>query len=316
MNIRISLIATMMVACSVISYINAQSVLSEKVDKMVVQLVEQINAYSAVKSVAMGDFTDLNQQIHPLGQRLSQEMLTAMALTRGKNFSVISRSQLHRLMEEVKLDRIGVLSQETIPRLGRLKGIDMIIAATIASSSNVIYLNVIGVELESGDVLAAAKEQVPLTPSLKQWLLSGSEMPDNPTHTAENASNELPATAIEAGGFWVEPRGCTTAGNLLKCEFSVISREGDADLSIYNHRSKISFSQHADAPITPRKMSLGRISGDRRVTTSLRQGEAINLTVFVPVLSNTWSGIAQMELVCYSPPSGTFSMKFSKIPLK
>lgn len=160
-------------------------------------LVEEINKYEEVKTVAIAEFTDLDYTTNALGKQLSAEFQTSLVTAKNRSFSIITRKQLEALIAEAKLDADGLLSPDNIPRLGRLKGIDLIIGATISlTHQDTAYLNVEGVKLETGEILVGARGAVTLTPSLKRMLGLSIEEEEKPKAQKEKGIGLWPAHLI------------------------------------------------------------------------------------------------------------------------
>lgn len=291
----------------------AQPGLTDEVDRMVSSLVEQINRLGSVKTVAVADFTDIHYHPNHLGRQLAEEFMTSLVISRDRKFTIINRSQLKALMKEARLDADGLLAPNNIPMLGRLKGVGLIIGATLSPTYNEVRVNVQGIELETGSSLAAERGNITLTPSLQQLL-------EEPVGDDGSDAKPTPGTSsssfnVKEGNLEVEIIGCQLSGGQMECRFKASSLQGENVLSVFANQSQVILSAGETKGSIPFKVELGDSSGKGRVTKILKAGKETPLIVFASPDPMPTRGPVEVILSCYSNKDGVFKLHLKDIPL-
>lgn len=285
----------------------AQPDLSQEVDRMVAALIEQINNYPEVKTVGIDDFTTADFQPNSLGRYLADEFMTAFVMSRDKKFLILSRQKVKALMKEAKLDAKGVLAPDNAPKLDQIKGVDVMIGATMVSFTNNIRLNVSGIHLETTGVLAATRDIVTFTPSMRKMF--------GIANTASNVQNESTSITHSSTAFSefihdnikISLKGCSLGGNKNKCELSLSSEGADTEISLYAQKS---YAEINGEKVRPQHVALGSITGSTRVSSILYADKSYDLLLEV----SGSSPITTLELTFYSNQHGLFKAVFDNIP--
>src|SRR5439155_21462091 len=85
---------------------------------------------SGRKKVSVLDFTDLRGKDSDLGLYLADKITVALVKKR-KDFSVMDRANLKRILEELKLTQAGLVDPENVKKLGQFSGVDAIVLGKI-----------------------------------------------------------------------------------------------------------------------------------------------------------------------------------------
>lgn len=298
---------------------HTQPRLTAEIEQMIAPLVEQLNQYENIRTVAVADFTDHSYQESPLGKQLAEEVQTAIVTTANKKFILIDRSQLKVLMQEAKLDGKGVLDPTMTPRLGRIQGIDLLLGGVMNFTATSIRLNVQGVHLETSGLMAAKVGMITLTPSLKELQQPTNERADNVVASAKKTKSDklksTPITSFVKEHLKVEALDCQMVNQQLECRFRVISENQDAHLSIYTTRSEVTPFGKEALPIRPSRIQLGQRGSDNRMTQVVHSNKPISLKVLVSSLPPPEPDYVTVTLSCYTTKLGIFSMKFNRLPI-
>jgi hypothetical protein len=225
----------------------------------------------------------------------------------------VSRNHLAILFKEAGLGESGALSEENIPKLGKIKGIDLILTATLNPAADYVRVNAQGVEIESSSIVAAKNGAITLTPILRDLLVKAPTTPDPaevapPTHVQTEA-------VFKNGSLKVLTTGCRYSGNQLLCDFTLMSEGADAELSLYVTPSKIHTPVGNPAGYPLRQIQLGEQSGRSRITQILRANQSYDMIVFGPSDIPGNNSISQLRIKCFSPQLGSFEITFSGIPV-
>ena len=271
---------------------------------MVEPIVKELNRFGQVSTVAIADFTDTDYNEIPIGRFLADEFMTSFLQQPGKNFLMTNRSHMKALMQELKLDQKGVLSPQNIPRLGRLKSIDVIVSATIVPFANNLRLNIQAVHLQTGAVMAGQRGIVTLTPSMIEMRTEkqdGAFKQDAPmgqliSHQHQNITISL--------------KSCRSTDNGVQCVLESKSRGRATHLSVFTQYSK-AIVNGQEYPLV--RASLGTDEGRDRVTSTLYADQAEELTLNFPSID---SGIRiDLSLSFFSQEDGRFTATFEDVPI-
>ncbi len=99
--------------------------LSNLADKLAVLIKDQ-----GKKKVAVMDFTDLQGGGSELGKYIAEELTVGLVMAK-RDFSVLDRANLRRVLAEHKLTATGLVDPENAKKLGQFAGVDAIILGTI-----------------------------------------------------------------------------------------------------------------------------------------------------------------------------------------
>ena len=209
--------------------LKAQQNLDKEIEAIVAPLVASISN-QPVKNVAISDFTLLDGTPTELGKYLAEEFSLSL-INAKKSFIVIDRSRVTALLKENNLGGSGLIDPTTIAKLGKMKGIDALIAGTLTSTGNTIRLIVKVWNLESQGLVAGNKGDISKTPFIMELegkvvsggtnaINSGTQPPvlprsnTNPTYTQ--------------GNLEFEALSCTQVGNRVICKLKVVSKDKDS----------------------------------------------------------------------------------------
>jgi TolB-like protein len=133
------------------------------------ELTDKINA-TTVKTVAVMYFRDNQEDITELGKYFSDE-ITASILGNRPNFSVVDRSSLDTILIEHKLASTGLVSPETIKKLGKMIGAQAIVVGTYVTLESTYAINIRVLDVESSKVIAAARGEIARTQAYDRMAL-------------------------------------------------------------------------------------------------------------------------------------------------
>ena len=206
---------------------------AQNLDREIKEIVEPLVASISsqpVKNVAISDFTLLDGTPTELGKYLAEEFSLSL-INAKKSFVVIDRSRVTALLKENNLGGSGLIDPNTIAKLGKMKGIDALIAGTLTSTGNTIRLIVKVWNLESQGLVAGNKGDISKTPFIMELegkvvsggannISGGTQSPvvprsnTNPTFTQDNLE--------------FEALSCTQLGNRVVCRLKVVSKDKDS----------------------------------------------------------------------------------------
>ncbi len=166
----------------------------QDLDEGINALTEQINKYMVEQKktkIAIIPFPDIQKQkVNVFGSFIAEELTTNL-FTTGK-FKIVERSLLKQVLDELKLGQTGIVDANSAKELGKLTGVDAIIAGTITDLGSTIAINCRLIETQSGEVFAAAKTRILKNKDLEKMLGEGSE------DVNSKRSNSKPAIEAKA----------------------------------------------------------------------------------------------------------------------
>ena len=91
------------------------------------------------RTIAVVEFSDLDGKTTEFGKFISEELITRLFML--KKFQVVERQLLNKIIQEHKLNMVGVIDQSTAKELGKILGVDAICSGTITDLINSIKIN-------------------------------------------------------------------------------------------------------------------------------------------------------------------------------
>lgn len=170
--------------------------------KMAKAIEASFDQKQQVKTIAVLDFTDLQGTVTELGKFLAEE-LSADLVMGQKQFDVIDRANLKRLLDENKLSRSGLVDPEAIKRLGKMAGADALVTGTVTPLGNTLRVSARIINTETARIVGAAQVNVDKTPEISELLRarvveSGSSgtvaAPSIPTGSARTPTRKVKLT--------------------------------------------------------------------------------------------------------------------------
>ena len=230
---------------------SASQLKAQNLDKEIKEIVEPLVASISnqpVKNVAISDFTLLDGTPTELGKYLAEEFSLSL-INAKKSFIVIDRSRVTALLKENNLGGSGLIDPNTIAKLGKMKGIDALIAGTLTSTGNTIRLIVKVWNLESQGLVAGNKGDISKTPfimELEGKVVSG-EASSNVV--AQKPRTQLPNSAkVEDENFIFTLKECKKQGENLQISLFITPKEQDRKIDIignnFGNNSTIAYDNY------------------------------------------------------------------------
>ena len=280
----------------------AQTPLSIEIQGVADQLASKVNHNPGIKNIAVADFTNVNETPTELGKFLSDQFLYSLASVRG-TFSVIDRSRVNALLREVGLYAKGLLDPEAATRLGRLKGIDVIVVGTVVEDGNDILVTVKAIRLESAAIVGVAKGEITRTPVIRDLEtkdineVTGDNSISGVDQPSGNKSKTLVRQKTEVDGISAELLACRQSGQGVECLIKVMSMNKDVDLGIYVRDSRI-IDASTGYEFKMSQIKLADVSGSSSyVQKSLVADYPINVSCMFSPVTHRITQVSKLELV-------------------
>lgn len=249
----------------------AQTSVAEEMNGLGKTLATQINAHGSGQSIAIADFTNIDGTTCPLGKYLNEQLITALFMAQDRSFNIIDRSQLTRLMEEVKLRMDGLLDEENLPKLKRLKTIDIMIGGTWTITGPYLSLTAKAIEIETGNMVGLASGMVTYRPSMQKLCANrGITTGGTPGKTGEFSGGSSQRIA----DLLIQCQGCGAQDGGYACTLRIENVGSGANISFFT--DDIRGGSQAMKPV---QLLFGDAKSRSRVSQFLSPQESAKLTV-------------------------------------
>jgi len=298
-----------------VSGIVAQNRMDEEIRQLTEQLVAQLNSRAEIRTVAIADFTNLDNQATPLGKFLAEECRTSLIGSTNRRFTVINRSQLEALMREAGMDADGLINSNTAARLGRINGIDAIVFGVLTPTAGFVRVNLQATHLETTNAVAGVKANITRTPSITALEKVNEQPVAKPAETDRNNKGANPqgteiipnrsASSYRKGNIEMELRGCRQTGAQMECSLKITSRIHDTDLYIYTNGSRI-MDATAGYEYSPANLKLADQYGDDSVKKTIVGDHSAELILYFSNIRQALRQISRLDIHCWSHTTGHF----------
>jgi TolB-like protein len=184
-------------------------------------------------TVAIADFVDLNGNTSDFGKFLAEELVTRLYKT--KKLKVIERQRLDKVIAEQKLSLTEIIEVSSAKRIGRILGVDAIVAGTISELGNSFRINARIINTETGELLAAAGATIIKDQEVCSLINCGAK-----TTVAVlpiTSPTPKPATSQtwkrESNFYSFELKKCKASGPSVVCDFIVTNTDQNRWLAIH-----------------------------------------------------------------------------------
>lgn len=175
---------------------------TQDMDKELSNLTEKLATpikEKAMKRLAVIDFTDLQDSTcGELGKYIA-EQLTVNFVMGKRDFSVLDRANLKRILAEHKLTSLGLVDPENAKQLGKFAGVDSLIIGTIVPKGQTISLTAKVITTETAEIVAAARAEFQQDTNVQQLMSHPSAEP-----VARVSAEEKPLLAKTYGDLRIE----------------------------------------------------------------------------------------------------------------
>lgn len=273
-------------------------------------------------AVAVADFVDLDGRVTSFGKFLAEELITRLYKT--KKLRVIERQRLDKVIAEQKLSLTEIIEASSAKRIGRILGVDAIVAGTTSELGNNFRINARIINTETGELMAAAGVTVAKDQEVCSLVNCGSQQPLRMTKSSDlMVSNrvqspiEKPKTSIrkESNFFTFELQKCRLSGTTVMCEFVVTNNDSDRGL-------RLTTSYMFDDFNNQYRSTRFQLASDQgyRVSAFLVSGVQTRGSVTFDNVTTSATKITLLKLNCYEQrdrsPSREFVIEYRNVPIR
>ena len=149
--------------------------------------------------LAVLDFSDLSDCVSAFGRLTSEELVTKLFKT--KRARVVERGMLKKALQELRFNLSELVDPDRAKQLGKQVGADAIVSGTVSDLGASVKINARVIEVERGDVLAAAGVEIAKDESVKQLVSQTLSCPEQekPPGLTKAMKQEEPPKPIANG---------------------------------------------------------------------------------------------------------------------
>ena len=107
------------------------------------------------RKIAILEFNDLNGNINDFGRYVAEELITQLFADSAKNYAIVDRLQLTKLLKSMKISDKELLNPGTIRSINQVLDVDAIISGSIINLGENIKINVKIISVTSQKIIAS-----------------------------------------------------------------------------------------------------------------------------------------------------------------
>jgi len=184
-------------------------------------------------AIAVVDFMDLQGTTTEFGRYIAEELSTNIVVSE-RNFDVIDRSNLSRLIKELKLQNSGLVDPDNVKRLGNMAGASALVIGTYTPLENQVRVTAKVISTDTARILAAARSNIDITSPVKDLLRTRvvgnrdtSDATREPNESATSKRDSKPKLINETEHYTVTVRSASydKVNNLITVSIDYRNRE-------------------------------------------------------------------------------------------
>jgi TolB-like protein len=269
-------IITLGIALAIVLGASGQSSFAQGgLDQRVSELSQQIANKMAAKqktTVAVVEFTDLQGNVTDLGRFLAEELVTRLGDL--EKFKVIERQLLTKIIAEQKLSLTGIVDPASAKQLGKILGVDAIVAGSVTNLAQSVRVNARLISTETGEVFATASADIFKDESVV-GLISGGAASKEAASAARPSGTGDKKTLVQTvtvDDFIFELESCKKTNTKISCVFTIrndstIDRRLSLNRELYSNKTRI-FDESGNEYVVA-ALGLGSESDESRVQNTL-----------------------------------------------
>lgn len=185
------------------------------------------------KTVAVTDFTDLQGNITELGRFIAEHFSVALAGS-GKWIDVIDRTHIKQLLKEHKLSEKGLIDTVTAKELGKIAGVEALIAGTLTPFGNTVEMTIKVLDTETAKVIDAGVGSIAETSAIKDLLARGINEVRSGTTPIQPVEDPpiIGQQVVELENIIFSLQECKKKEQNVDCNLTITSKSKDIEISV------------------------------------------------------------------------------------
>jgi len=164
--------------------------LEEGIGDLARQIVDKSKSESK-QSIAVAPFQHGDGSLSVLSNYMVDELVLGLFSIPDAELRIVERSQLERMLQELKLSQSGLVDVETAKQLGKVHGVDALIVGSITPIGERVRVIARMISTESGRVFSAAATTVPHTETIRSLSSQTISRPQSNSRTLQGGSRAV-----------------------------------------------------------------------------------------------------------------------------
>lgn len=197
-------------------------------DKLALQVKDQ-----GKKKVAVVDFTDLQGTSQgELGKYIAEELTVDLVMVK-RDFSVLDRANLSRILAEHKLTSQGLVDPENAKKIGQFAGVDALILGTIIpKGTNSVSLSAKIITTDTAEIVGAARAEFKADNTVQQ-LVSKPNSSTGPASTSGLLQDDKAKVVKSFGDLRVEVQSLKVVnGNEFLLSMNLVNQNTNKNIFV------------------------------------------------------------------------------------
>ena len=142
------------------------------------------------KKIAVIAFANLDGSVNDLGRSIANKLTTKLFQIEKKNYTIIERTQLSKILEELKLSSTGLLEPKAMKSIGKLHGVDVIVMGSLTDFGSDIEVEAKAISIETGGLMAVASSKIPKVDHVKRLFGQNSKQIQTTVSSSDKTSSK------------------------------------------------------------------------------------------------------------------------------
>jgi TolB-like protein len=166
-------------------------------DEVIEEIATKLSATISGKgknSITFTEFVNVKEEVTELGKDIAEDIETQM-LSRSYNFSIVSRDELKRILDEQKISRSRITEKTNVKKIGKISNVDVIIVGSVSDRGEEIKINVQLLDVETANKIGGANGKITSTTTIKkkfEHIIEASSTSQNTSKTTKKEEDYYP----------------------------------------------------------------------------------------------------------------------------
>jgi TolB-like protein len=201
------------------------------------------------RTVAVLQFPDLENRSTAFGKSIAERLTTVLVQGIGSRGSVLERSQVDQVLEELNL--LGEISTQDATAAGQRLGADVVVVGSTAVIDDRVVVNARAVNVADGRVLAADGFTAKATRQVDTRQVGPIPVARVSITPLDSMLKLPPVQTAQVGPVQIQAHACARTGKSVTCALTMISTDIDAGADVWESYSSISDDRGNTVNIEP-----------------------------------------------------------------
>jgi TolB-like protein len=246
------------------------------------------------RTVAVLQFPDLENRSTPFGKSIAERLTTVLVQEIGGRGSVLERSQVLQVLEELNL--VGEISTRDATTAGQQLGADVVVVGSTTVLDGRVVVNARAVNVADGRVLAADGFTARATPQVDTRQVGPIPVARVSITPLDSMLKLAPVQTAQVGPVQVQAHACARTGKSVTCALTMISSDIDARANVHEYYTSISDDRGNTVEVEPVEFGRDRQNDNGTLVAGIPTPVVV-VTSGIPYSAETISRLSLRVLV-------------------